>query len=1137
MFTRARHARTLARTVAQPSPSSSVHSCALCTMAAVERDAKAAGKLKQVERPRAVAIDWSKPSTSAIPYSPSPSSPASTRPFSTSSRSFGAKKASRQIAKGKNVASASFTLKDAVSVDPLSVLEDALSPSLSAQKRSALLPTLINSFNAFFDSPTPSPPPLDRQTFDSLFARTEVQDLSFASAMLKRLRLVGLLPAYGYRLSTAQFAALLRVRLARLEQDRREREKLQGGHVAAIGAVKGKARALRDRRAFVDELAEDYAAALETMSRGGVLGRKRREEGAKLLEQYADSVARQLPRAMAGSGDVTPETLEIALRAATFLRRALELLPSAFPSSTPHDNPDASLLPPSEPSLALSLTLPFLLLPPSSPPSSSASPSFFSPSTSSPPADPSSLALDLLSLAASHGRIPSITSLRSLVSRWHGDAPFSSSSSLSSLAAYTPAAAAPDEYAHARSVLDDVCSDSGVRWGRRTEEPSREEKLDELLRLRVERVERAEALESDPGGTFARWLAFERVKGRKGGGEEGLGVGMGVEEKRKSVEPALRVWEAMMVRGRSEWEVNARKFARSGGAKLLEALVREACRLEREAFEAKQERESSTSFSFSSASRDSYNSASRRPPPPSPCLTTAIRLSLSYLPLPLLIHNSTPLLLATTVSSHSPHLAFALFGSLTLPPSSSSPAYDAAASSSSSPPPAPFTWSANLLPVLTTLFLSAPAVVAPSLRLRLYSSWTASGLSFPQGLWNALWEAAGQKGDVEEVKRLVVDWEETGRGPVSGRTIGRVLSASCNLPSFSSALWSPPLPSATKPSSSFALDSSTSRVLAPLRLLAFFRSRYAHSPTFPPPSSLPAHLRVPLQTGYVPLLLALARSQTDRRNAFTLVFRQLELDGHAPSVEAYNAAIAINVWRPEGAFTVKDLDKAGVVYNRLIAASQSSSSETGRPTPNRETFSLLLHGFLRVAGSNALSITPRRARITLEAARRTFEVAVGRGVAPRGQQVAKLVRLLARGPSEIEEGEEGDGEGAVEPRFEDAKRVQERWWALLARRAEREGEEAVWENEGVKREVAEMTRAREDVERAEVKWVEQRGEREEKVRAQREAWEEERGRREEEKERREEEERRVKKAMRAERRKAHKVERRRVKEDTRAIEF
>lgn len=842
--------------------------------------------------------------------------------------------------------------------------------------------------------------------------------------------------------------------LARVEQEEREalaRRKRGWAHTAGTG--KGERGKLRARWAYVDECAEEFWARVEQGEGPGTLrgGGEERREAAALLERYARAVAARLAASHPAS---TAHSL--ASLSARFFTRASSLLPPPSPSPSPSPSP-ADLPAPAPDPVASAPLAPLW--------------------AHSRPA-----ALAFLDTLLHRGVLPAPGVIRDVVGAHYAERDAALVAALRGSSSPSPSPSSPTDaeaadeaaYAHARSVLDAACArgggggggsgaGAGVLFSTRGDD---EEGLDALLVRRLERVERAEALQNDPVLFFVRWigvtLGAEEARGavREGEGEGG-GAG---EQRRDMLRAAMALWEASQARGRSEWEVTSRRNPRSQAARLLEDLVREAVRLEEAAAAA------------AAAGREGGGGAggggNGRPAAASRCLVEATRLATSYLQHHILVHHSTPLLRALTVAAHEPVVALDLFETLSTPPRPRT--------TTRGGDHPPFTWSAALLQTFTSLFLSAASASSSSspsagrdasLPLRLYLSWTSSGLSFPTGLWPALWRSAGRRGSLPELRRLVADWEDTGRGPVSARIMRFVLRGA-------------------------ATDAR--RVVAPLRILAFFRARYVSRPGAGP-SPLVLHsqpyLVVPLEGGYEAVLDSLATSHTDRRRAMHAVWRWMTLDGHAPfSTRAYNALIRANVSRPTGQFSLDDLDRAGLAYNALVRSARTTTTTTrrggggggggGAPGPDGETFALLVRGFARVAGGGVRLARSRQRRVlALEAALRTFDAACARGLHVPGVETALLVRLLARAG-----------------RFEDAKTAQERWWSSVVALEAREGGEGgrararkgetVWEDKGVERGMREMRWARAEAELIEARWVAEGWERKEADED--DAWEDER---------------------------------------------
>ncbi|BGP46946.1 hypothetical protein JCM10450v2_002798 [Rhodotorula kratochvilovae] len=862
------------------------------------------------------------PSTSKIPYSPS-------RPFSSA-------------APRRHPALVATVDPPAPRTSAVPALQTALD-SPSPQGRKDALRAVCSELEALVN-PSSAPLDLPRSNFDALFARVvavATDEPAFAIPVLKRLRDLAQ-RRQGWALTLPQAQAVLAARVEQAENELKVQRRR--GWFGKGGAKDGGK--LRARWRYIDECAEEYWALCEVrLEAGDAVAEAERAEAAKLLERYARAVASRISTALP-----LDTNLPLARLSVRFYLHVFSLLPPSSPSDAPApDHPASAPLVP-----------------------------LF--------ASDRSAALAHLRALLEHGRLPSATNLRAIVTAHYAERDAALVASTSSRAAQHGETDEEAAYAHARSVLDKACtSSSSARRGGG-------DALDALLQRRLERVERAEALSTEPVLFFVRWLGVDLPA------EEGASV----DTQREMLECAMRLWEASQVQGRSEWDVPARRYARSRVARLLEALVLEAVRLEGVAAPPRGEPQLASS-----------------------CLAQAAQLAMRYLQHHILVHHATPLFRAVTVSAHAPALALELFDLLSTPPSPTSP----------NPP---FAWSANLLPAFTSLFFSATAALDTSLPLRLYLSWTSSGLSFPVGLWPELWRAAGRRGSVDELRRLVHDWEETGRGPVAARIMRFVLVAA----------------------SSKHPGTRAPRVVAPLRMLRFFRARYVPSPgSAPSPLLLHSqpYLVVPL-AGYEAVLRTLATAHTDRRRALRTVWHWMTLDGHAPSTAAYNALIRASVSRPRGQFSLADLDGAGLAYNALVSAARA-----GGPAPDGETFALLVRGFARVAAGGAAGAQSRRKRaIALEAAVRTLEAAVGRRLHLPGAEVALLVRLLARAG-----------------RFEDAKTAQERWWAGVVALETSGG--GVWGDREVEKGMREVRRARDEALLIEARWMAEGRERPEEV--------------------------------------------------------
>lgn len=530
-----------------------------------------------------------------------------------------------------------------------------------------------------------------------------------------------------------------------------------------------------------------------------------------------------------------------------------------------------------------------------------------------------------------------------------------------------------DEYSHARQVLDQVCS---------TSSRSSSSRLDELLRIRLERVDRLEELEKRPREAFLKWLGMrEEVNSQE------------------EMETVLRVWEAGVGKGPDGEDSIGRSYRKVG-----EDLVLKSCRIGK-VMEPKKD-----------------TTGEGEVPPrldASPLIEDAVNLAIRYFPLQVLTHHSTPLLTALTVDSHSPDLACHLFDLLNSPPSDFTFAR--------------FQWSATLLVPFTRLFFSSHRYERdPSLPIRLYLSWTSSGLTFPSGLWDPFWRTLGHGGSIEEIERVLQDWEETGRGEAASRIVRQVISGSIQ----------------------------SSNIPRTLELFDHFQSRYTPSLHSTPVPLRRAHLHplvIPLES-YNSLFNLLAHSKTDHRSKLSELFSSLLADGHTPSTQTYNSLLAANLSEP--IFKVRDIDHAGVVYNKMVE---------DRLKPDRDTFGLLMKGFNRLAVEGGKREGKQRL-IGIEASLRTFRASLA-GLAIQDGQKGKRKSVkekegnlaLARGGSVGELMVILAGEG----RFEDAKQISEEWWRALVGMEEIVGTKNFWEGREITNECTEMRKAGERVEELE----------------------------------------------------------------------
>ncbi|GAA5932477.1 uncharacterized protein JCM15063_001237 [Sporobolomyces koalae] len=914
MLKRVHQARIPLHQLVQPPPPK----CHYCSTAPSLRDLKG----KQREQPRPAVqrpIDWSKPSTSTIPYSP----PTHPTPLTASQR----------------VAQTQVGIPNSPSTDL-----DRVSLSELLDKPDVPISQLIRSFE--LELPT-----LARATFDRLFDRLSNSPSSSSSA-LRKIKVV-IERKRRWSLDERQMRTIL---AASLEREKRYRVIALNHEHHDSNDDKGNSRTDSDERAIWAQ-------------------RKRQNVSDALLKEYLVLVSN--PKAVP----------KVHHRAVAEVLELYAICAAIRPDSTTRDHDGQALL-------AYSVALDYY--------------------TSSPSPESKVIendiaevirrmfrtgrdeeAMQILGKIARKGRSLTVKVTRDIVMDYH-EARYAIATKEDSndvddkallarfdnqqiqTTAHVVDRAEPDEYTHARRVLDQVCTATS-RDGLQ---------LDDLLRLRLERVDRLEELQKDPRGAFLKWL---------GGGKRAHDCA--------SLETALRLWEAGARAGDDAESVLKKQSYR----KVLEILVLKACR----------------TGAVRTTTRDGKDL-----PGSSPLIDYAVNLALAHFPLQVLIHHSHTLLSALTVDSHSPDLAATLFDRV------NSPAPDF--------PFARFQWSAALLTTFTRLFFSYTRFGPDrALPLRLYLSWTASGLTFPMGLWDPLWRHLGRSGVIEDLERVLQDWEETGRGDANSRIVKQVLQGAI----------------------------STGNVPQSLKVYEFLRSRY-HSPQF---DSRPTYKRTHLDPLVVPidsynaLMDLVAHSRTDLRKTLSELYSHLVTDGHAPTIETYNAFLVANLMRSR--FNLEDIDSAGVVYNKVVRSGLD---------PDRDTFGLLMHGFNRMAQSfrdpkgieKTANMTDRR-QVGIEASLRTFRASTNGSersadnhehrfspgqdrtaikTLARGRFVGDLMKLLAE-----------------EHRFEDAKQVGEEWWRIMIAMEPAVGGKGFWEGDQIQAECEEMRNARESVERIEMK--------------------------------------------------------------------
>ncbi|GAA6025356.1 hypothetical protein JCM11491_002744 [Sporobolomyces phaffii] len=938
MLNRLHRARIPLHQLVQPPPTA-CHSCP--TTAAASTKGKQRQQVPTSRTGRATrTIDWSKPSTSAVPYSPSPR-PLHSRSYSTSPSP-----------------SRTRTHDDPPHLDRVT-----LDPALAEPESRISIPTLIRSLSQSAD------PTLSRATFDRLFDRLHLSDDN-APVHLRELKR-SVERNKGWKLNERQLRTVLEANLQREKEARIKQMHLEKNESNAKGKGKGKRpvsppgdgaqdadRAIwaqRNRQNVSDRLWTEYLALV---SEPGQVRKADRAEVARVAELFANCAAiRPLSTTRDQDGQAVRAyslALDYAGRRRTQGTRVVDNDVGQVVRRMLKNGRDEE-------------------------------------------------AMALLKKVTDGRRVLTVKAMRDIVRDHyeqnvgalqgvHDQSPTRDPHFLAQFDETLPSTRQGnedpiDEYSHARRVLDQVCTSTSSAG------------LDELLRLRLERVDRLEELAKNPRGAFLKWMS---VKGAA---------------RPEWIETALRMWEVGVEKGEDGENLVGLRYR-----KVLEALVLEACKVGKVDSEGQSE------------------PVSR----PSPLIDFAVNLAIEHFPLQVLIHHSHGLLTSLTVDSHSPDLACHLFGIVNSPP------LDFAF--------ARFQWSAKLLTPFARLFFSSRRFEEDrTLPIRLYLSWTASGLTFPAGLWDPLWRSLGKTGTIDDLERVLQDWEETGRGRAESRIVRQVLRGA----------------------------TSSGNVPRSLELFEFFRSRYAppagRSPSSSPP---PAFERARVHPLVVPLdsynaildLLARAPAASDYRPRLASVFRSLVADGHAPSTATYNAFLAANVVRT--AFSVADVDHAGVVYNKLVHAGLH---------PDRDTFGLLMHGFNRLAleklqrrrgGTGAAAAVARvgteakQQSLGTEASLRTFRASLastavdldtsadtsrtagraGTRAGPseraatlaRGRPVGDLMKILAG-----------------QARFEEAKQVGEEWWRAMIRLDDQAGGRGngFWEGQDVADECAAMREA------------------------------------------------------------------------------
>ncbi|GAA5950128.1 hypothetical protein JCM3765_004206 [Sporobolomyces pararoseus] len=899
MLNRLHRVRIPLHQLVQPPPSK----CQLCSLAtAGSKKGKERAQIFHSRTSRSSAsIDWSKPSTSAVPYSPI---------HSTCSHSY-------------STSAAAPTIQKERAEDVPTPLEDLL------EQPSAPISILLKSFSH-------SLPTLSRSTFDRFYDSLS-RSPSNASSHLRKVKSI-VEKERGWKLNRLQLRMVLKAnlqrekehRIKRLVVEREEARKKGKGkeEETATEPTKEEDKAIwaqRKRQNISDALLKEYLALVSNTKKVPKLEHQAVEE---VLELFAICAA---IRPVSTTRDQDAQALLAFSRALDFSRRSkepvvieddiAEVIKRIFRNGRDEE------------------------------------------------------AISILRKMAEKGRVLTVRVMREIVQDYYQeqDAAIKETSIQSRpidstlLTQFDQASTTsrsrtdlPDEYSHARQVLDQVCTSTSSAA------------LDELLRLRLERVDRLEDLEQNPRGAFLKWL---KTKG---------------DDRPEWIETTLRIWEAGVEKGEDGEDLVGRSYR-----KVLEELVLKACQV----------------------GRITEETPGVQVLKSSPLIDYAVDLAITHFPLQVLTHHSQVLLSAVTVDSHSPELACYLFDTLNSAPIDF--------------PFARFQWSANLLTPFTRLFFSSHRYERDlSLPIRLYLSWTSSGLTFPAGLWDPFWRSLGQSGTIDDLERVLQDWEETGRGQAASRIVRQVLQGAIN----------------------------SGNVPRSLELFHFFRSRYAPSSLQSTPAFQRTHLHplvVPIES-YNSLFTLLAQSRTDHRKILSTLLSSLIFDGHSPSTEIYNALLASNLHRTN--FKISDVDSAGVIYNKMV--------QTGLK-PDRDTFGMLMHGFNRMAleGGGRGGKESRYRLIGIEASLRTFKASLasldsetmneGRRPRKRHDEAEKEVQTLARGQSVGVLMKILAGEG----RFEDAKEIGEEWWRALVKLEEMVGSKDFWEGRAIKDECAEMKKA------------------------------------------------------------------------------
>ncbi|KAM0748961.1 hypothetical protein T439DRAFT_382053 [Meredithblackwellia eburnea MCA 4105] len=349
-----------------------------------------------------------------------------------------------------------------------------------------------------------------------------------------------------------------------------------------------------------------------------------------------------------------------------------------------------------------------------------------------------------------------------------------------------------------------------------------------------------------------------------------------------------------------------------------------------------------------------------------PVLELAIRLALERLPVASISNISHQILHAVCITSPSLPLAHKFYMGIRsrADPSSARP----------------FLWHASNFDAWRFI-LTANRNRMPSTQVipyQVYLDWTSSGLVVPESCWRLVWRAVGLTANLDYVRRTVIDYERAGF-VFRPSDASIIIKASC----------------------------ITKRIAPVLQILALFREK------FPGARGRSGRWTDAVPTASFNAVLALLAEEAnhDRRKDSLAVFSMLVQDGQIPSVDTWNAILASHVFRRH-LLEMGDALAGQKVYDAIL--------EQKDIEPNGITFSLLIHGFVRVAREGNWSSKVS----ALNKAFKVYEVAVEKNLAVRGQQVAALVRTLAKAQ-----------------KWEEAKSVGEKWWRVLVTTGRKETED------------------------------------------------------------------------------------------------